>query len=228
MILEVIATSIKDAIVAAENGADRIELVSGIAEGGLTPSYGLIKGVVNTIDIPVNVMIRPHSLSFCYNKEDLTTMIEDIKVVRKLGAKGIVLGSLKRDSTIDTTALSQLLSVAGELDVTFHRAFDEVNDQEEALTTLFGFPQVNRILTSGGRQNVLDATNQINKLVGLTSNKSCNIIAGSGLTIDNLKEFIDKTTVKEIHFGSGVRFNGHALEPIDSDRVRSVINMIRN
>ncbi|MFD0673548.1 copper homeostasis protein CutC [Cohnella sp. GCM10027633] len=38
MILEVIATTVADAKDASRYGADRIELVTGIAEGGLTPS----------------------------------------------------------------------------------------------------------------------------------------------------------------------------------------------
>lgn len=223
-----IATSAMDAQVAVENGTNRIELVSGITEGGLTPSYDLIKEAVSSVIIPVNVMIRPHCHSFCYSKEDIRTMMEEIKVVRKLGASGIVLGALKCDYTIDVTALQKLLSVAGTLDVTFHRAFDEVGDQEAALNTLFDFPQINRILTSGGEQSVIQATNQIKRLVQLTKNKPCSIIAGSGLTVENVNEFIDQTGVQEIHIGSGVRCDGQALKPIDPERLRSIVKVTRN
>ncbi len=65
IILEVIATTVTDAVIAEKSGADRIELVTGMLEGGLTPSYGLIEEVVRSVSIPVQVMVRPHSRSFC-------------------------------------------------------------------------------------------------------------------------------------------------------------------
>jgi len=221
--IEIIATTVNDAKVAEENGADRIELITGIAEGGLTPSYGLIKEVVHTVDIPVNVMIRPHSYSFCYSNEDIMTMIEDIKVVRDIGANGVVLGTLNRDNTIDVEALEKLLSVAGDLDVTFHRAFDEVMDQQEALITLLRYPQINRILTSGGKPNVTDAKDVIKNLLQLTKNNPLQILAGSGFTADNVAAFVEQTGVEEIHFGSGVRFDGQSLKPVNPEKVREIV-----
>lgn len=226
MTLEVIAISVNDAIVAAKNGADRIELVTSLAEGGLTPSYGLIKEVVRSVDIPVNVMIRPHSNSFCYSEEDLLVMMADIKIARELGATGIVLGKLKQDQTIDTMALEKFLSLAVDMDVTFHRAFDEVANQEAALQTLLKYPQVNRILTSGGKSSVIQAVNQIKNLVDLTQDKPLRILAGSGLTLENVKGFISQTGVEEVHFGSGVRIDGTAVNAVDPEKIRSVAGII--
>ena len=96
--LEIIATSVEDAIVIEKGGADRIELVSALSEGGLTPSYGLVHRVIGAVNIPVNVMIRPHSLSFVYSDEDLLCMLEDIKQAKALGANGVVFGMLDSQS----------------------------------------------------------------------------------------------------------------------------------
>jgi copper homeostasis protein len=222
MIVEVIATSVTEAIDAGQNGADRIELVSALNEGGLTPSYGLIKEVITSVDIPVNVMVRPHSQSFSYDKGDLLTMIEDIKVIRELGAAGIVIGVLTADNTIDMEALKKLLSVSGDLDVTFHRAFDVVANQEEALKTIFEFKQINRVLTSGGEESVLNATSQIKKLVTVTKNSSCSILPGAGLTVDALYDFVLNTGVNEVHFGNGVRYNGENKAAIDKDKLQQI------
>ncbi|MFK4998702.1 copper homeostasis protein CutC [Bacillus sp. N9] len=223
MKIEIIATTVEEAKIAEANGADRIELITGIAEGGLTPSYGLIKEVVNAVRIPVNVMIRPHSYSFSYNEGDVNTMIEDIQVVRELGANGVVLGTLNDDRTINTDALEKLLAVAGDLDVTFHRAFDEVVDQEAALDVLLRYPQINCILTSGGKPNVTDAAEQIKKLVQLTEGKPLQILAGSGLTAENVDAFVAETGVAEIHFGSAVRVDGKSLKPVDPEKVRAIV-----
>lgn len=93
MKLEVIATTLTDALLAAQGGADRIELVTGILEGGLTPGPGLIREVVRRVSIPVHVMVRPHSQSFVYDEYDLQTMKEDIAFIKASGAAGIVVGT---------------------------------------------------------------------------------------------------------------------------------------
>jgi copper homeostasis protein len=151
MLLEVIATTVKDALLAEQSGADRIELITGILEGGLTPSYGLIDEVVHSTNIPVQVMIRPHSQSFCYDQRDLKVMMKDIQTVKRIGAHGIVLGALTSDRRIDHETLRRLLDEAEGLSVTFHRAFDEVSNLEKAIEELLSYSQIDRVLTSGGK-----------------------------------------------------------------------------
>jgi copper homeostasis protein len=222
MRIEVIATDLTDAKLADQHGADRIELVTGMAEGGLTPSYGLIEEVVRRVMIPAYVMIRPQSRSFCYSRDDLDTMIKDIQTVKRLGAPGVVLGALTKEKTIDETALSLLLEAAEGLDITFHRAFDEVADQEAALKVLLRYPQVTRVLTSGGKRSALDAVPQMAKLVRLAEGTHLTILAGSGLTVESLPAFSAQTGVKEVHFGSGVRVGGKSLAPIDPVKLEAL------
>ncbi|KPC73850.1 copper homeostasis protein [Thermoactinomyces vulgaris] len=222
MRIEVIATDLTDAKLADQHGADRIELVTGMAEGGLTPSYGLIEEVVRRVTIPAYVMIRPHSRSFCYSRDDLDTMIKDIQTVKRLGAPGVVLGALTKEKTIDETALSLLLEAADGLDITFHRAFDEVADQEAALKVLLRYPQVTRVLTSGGKHSALDAVPQMAKLVRLAEGTHLTILAGSGLTVESLPAFSAQTGVKEVHVGSGVRVGGKSLAPIDPAKLEAL------
>lgn len=92
MLIEFIAVTVEDAKLIERSGADRIELVSGLTEGGITPSYGLIEKVVNSVNIPVNVMVRPHAQSFCYSEDDITIMKNDIRIIRSIGANGVVFG----------------------------------------------------------------------------------------------------------------------------------------
>ena len=226
MILEVITTSVRDAKLAQEYGANRIELISGITEGGVTPSYGLIEQIVHAVSIPVHVMVRPHANSFCYDKDDLTVMSRDIRQIRELGANGIVMGLLKQDKQIDISALETLLGEAGHLSVTFHRAFDELEDQMAGLKKLAEYPSVRRILTSGGKANVLDAELEIADLVKASTELSLNILAGSGLSVDRLDDFIRRTGVQEVHMGTGVRVNHRALEPIDRQKLQAAATII--
>ncbi len=207
---------------AEQAGADRIELITAFQEGGLTPSYGLIASVVKELQIPVNVMVRPHSYSFVYGQDDLYTMREDIRTIRELGAAGIVIGCLTPERKIDIAALEALLEEAKGLDVTFHRAFDEAADLLQAVDVLTGYPQINRVLTSGGKTSALDAISEISVLVEKTKGTQLSILAGSGLTVESLAGFIEQTGVTEVHFGSGVRYDQDARQPIDPQKIESI------
>ncbi|WP_338042318.1 copper homeostasis protein CutC [Paenibacillus alba] len=225
MLLEVIATTVRDAVLAEQSGADRIELITGILEGGLTPSYGLIDEVVHSTTIPVQVMIRPHSQSFCYDQRDLSVMIKDIQTVKRIGAYGIVLGALTSERRIDHETLRRLLDEAEGLSVTFHRAFDEVSNLEKALEELLAYSQIDRVLTSGGKPNVLDAQEEIRQLVKQTAPSHLRILAGSGLTVSAIPAFLQATGVKEIHFGRGVRMNNNPLDEIDTGKIKNIKNI---
>lgn len=228
MLLEVIATTVRDALLAEQSGADRIELITGILEGGLTPSYGLIDEVVHSTNIPVQVMIRPHSQSFCYNQRDLGVMMKDIQTVKRIGAHGVVLGALTPDHRIDHETLRRLLDETEGLSVTFHRAFDEVSNLEKALEELLSYSQIDRVLTSGGKPNVLDAQEEISRLVKQTEHSHLQVLAGSGLTVSAIPSFLQSTGVKEIHFGRGVRVDHNPLNEIDIEKIKDIKNIGRD
>ncbi|QHW31146.1 copper homeostasis protein CutC [Paenibacillus rhizovicinus] len=222
MLLEVIALTPEDARAAAEHGADRIEFVSVIEEGGLTPSLALIEETAAACSLPIHVMIRPHSKSFMYAEADMEQMIRDMGSLRKAGANAFVLGALTPERTVDEEKLKRLLDAADGLPVTFHRAFDEARHLEEAFETLTRYPQVRTILTSGGKPSVLDAADEIARLVSLSRGTGIEIMAGSGLTPASAAGFASATGVRSVHFGSGVRVNGSQTAPIDPVRLSAV------
>lgn len=228
MKLEVIATNLTDAILAEQGGADRIELVTGILEGGLTPGPGLIREAVSQLKIPVHVMVRPHSQSFVYDEHDLRTMQEDIAFIKESGAAGVVLGALTSSGEVDTAALDVLLSGTSGLNVTFHRAFDEIEDQLSALKVLSAYPQINRILTSGGPAPAPQSAPQIKKLVEAASGTGIGILAGYGLSVPVLQEFQLATGVREVHFGSALRHGGDNLQAVDPGRVQAAKKILND
>ncbi|AXF06641.1 copper homeostasis protein [Paraburkholderia graminis] len=227
VLLEVIATTVADARLAAQAGADRLELVTAMGEGGLTPSIGLIEAVVNAVSIPVNVIVRPHSRSFVYDADDHALMLHDVRAVKAAGANGVVIGMLNVDGEIDREQLARAIDAADGLAVTFHRAFDEVRDQRKALDVLLGFDAVTNVLTSGAQPSVLNAEATIRALVRQAAGSHCTVLAGAGLTVDAVAGFVSRTQVQAVHFGSGVRVGGNGLAPIDIDkvaRVRALLN----
>ncbi len=117
VLLEVIATTVADARLAARAGADRLELITAMGEGGLTPSLGLIEAVVAAVDIPVNVIVRPHSRSFVYVADDYAVMLRvTCGAVAAAAAHGVVIGMLKPDGEIDREGWRGLSTLARSRD----------------------------------------------------------------------------------------------------------------
>lgn len=219
--LEVIATTLEDALQAEAGGADRIELVADLHQGGLTPEMSLVREITSAVSIPVHVMIRPHSRSFHMHESDIDKMLRDSQAAHQAGAAALVWGVLTKEQTIARQALESLLE-ATPLAVTFHRAFDEIQDQEEALKILLNYGQIRSVLTSGGAASALQATKRLQELASLTRGHSLQVMAGGGLTLDSLTEFLRSAQVPIVHLGTGVRKNGRVEEAVDVDMVRKV------
>jgi copper homeostasis protein len=225
-LLEVIATTVADARAAERGGADRLELITAMGEGGLTPSIGLIECVTEAVRIPVNVIVRPHSRSFTYDADDYAVMLRDVRAIASTRANAIVIGMLNADGSIDEDGLSRVIDAADGKQITFHRAFDEARDLFKAFDILTKFDAVTNVLTSGGKPSVLDAETTIAKLVAQSKGTRCTVLAGAGLTVDAVAPFVASTGVSAVHFGSGLRVEGKALAPVDEARVRRVRELL--
>lgn len=201
--LEIIAVTPEEAAMAEQAGAGRIELVSALAEGGLTPGFGLMKRTVMAVRVPVNVMIRPHSRGFQYSPSDIEVMKAEIEAARSVGVNGVVFGTLDGDGAVHRAHLEELLAVAKGLEVTFHRAIDDARDPVEAVRTLSRYPAIRTILTSGGRGRVED---HLATLVRMREAAGpVRVMAGGGLTLENTPRIVRETGLLDYHYGTAVR-----------------------
>jgi copper homeostasis protein len=146
-------------------------------------------------------------------------MCSDIRAIKGLRANGIVVGALTPHDKVDHSAMSRLLQEADGLSVTFHRAFDQIAEREEALREIARYPQIRHILTSGGQNSVLDSVDEIIRLRTLAEQYGITILAGSGLTIPSLESFVRASGVTEVHFGTGVRAVRQGLAVVDTEKV---------
>ncbi|MEF2093452.1 copper homeostasis protein CutC [Bacillus sp. CFBP9009] len=225
MYIEFIATTIEDAIIIEESGADRIELVSSLAEGGLTPSHALIEAVVNSVKIPVNVMVRPHSQSFCYTQNDFEIMKKDIEIIRSLGANGVVLGALNENNEINRPYLEELLTVCEGLEITFHRAIDETNDPVISAKMLAQYPEITTILTSGGHGDFPSRMKIIQQMKRVCGDIA--ILVGSGLNKDNILSIHSELHTGHYHFGTAVRKNNSIIEGVTLEKAKEIVNLLK-
>lgn len=184
-------------------GATRVELCSSLYEGGTTPSFGVIKCCREVLrHTRLNVMIRPRGGDFLCSEHDLKCMDYEIEAARDLGADGLVFGCLTADGDIDLKALDFLMKKAGSTEVTFHRAFDMVRDPKTSLEQLIE-RGVCRLLTSGLRPKAVQGMETIAALNAQSAGR-IKIMAGSGVSPENIKELAEKTGIREFHFSAKV------------------------
>ncbi len=199
--VEICVDSIESAVAADRGRADRIELCSNLAEGGVTPSAGLIATVLSRVSLAVFVMVRPRSGDFCYSADEFRAMQQDVATAKQLGADGVVFGLLNEDGRVDVARTHQLVELARPLKVTFHRAFDVARDLNEALEELVR-AGVDRVLTSGGEQNAALGRIKIAELNRAAKDQTKDriiVMAGAGITEQNVRELLIETGVREIH-----------------------------
>lgn len=195
--IEIAVTDYRSAAAAEKGGADRIELCSALSEGGLTPSYGLIKKCRNDIEIPVFPIIRPRAGDFLYTQEEFEIMQNDVLFCKESGCQGIVTGFLLPDGIIDKERTRIITETAYPMQVTFHRAFDRCRDPFTALEDIIN-AGCHRILTSAQKLRAIEGTGLIKQLIEAAKNR-ISIMPGSGVRKENIKELAEKTGATEFH-----------------------------
>lgn len=237
---EIVVFNIESAINAQKGGADRIELCDNPAEGGTTPSFGVMEIVRQAVSMDVFAMVRPRGGDFVYSAFEYYAMKRDIEMCKRASMDGVVLGILKPDGTLDKDRCKKLIDAARPMKVTCHRAFDVTRDPFEALEACIevGF---DRILTSGQAQTAPEGLTLIKELVERAGNR-ISIMPGSGIHEGNAKQIIDSTGAKEIHFSakefhqsdsnSSIRFTDALPEQMGKfitnvDKVRMVVEMLK-
>lgn len=185
---------------AIAGGADRIELCSALALGGLTPSAGLIAAARQS-PVPVLAMIRPRAGGFVWTPAETRAMRHEIAAVRQAGLAGVVLGASRPDGTLDTETLATLVAEAEGMETTLHRCFDLTPDPLDALeqAVALGFA---RILTSGQARTAPEGIALVTRLHAKAAGR-ITILAGGGITPQNARLFT-AAGLREIHASCSV------------------------
>ena len=197
----------ESAIAAQRGGADRIELCSALTIGGLSPDSALYKNVRRHTDLPVRVLLRPRAGDFCYSSYEFEVLCDEVREYRKLGADVVVIGCLTPDGQIDTGRMDQLCSLAGDMDITFHRAFDMVRDAHEALEQIRRLG-ITTVLTSGLSASVERGKDTICSLIE-SAGDDVQIMPGGGVTEKNIGRLASELGAKAFHMSAKTLVNGN-------------------
>lgn len=196
-VLEIAANSLASALAAQEGGASRIELCAALELGGLTPSPAQIALVRESLSIPVHVLVRPRAGDFAYGDEEHATMLADIAYCAAAGCDGVVVGTLTVDGDVDVARCRELVSAAGGLDLTFHRAIDVCRDPAAALEAVIGLG-FRRVLSSGGAASAMEGSAVLRRLVEQAAGRIA-VMPGAGIGAGNIGALMVATGAREFH-----------------------------
>lgn len=222
-ILEIACFNIPSAVIAFENGADRIEICEDVSCGGKTPSDSVIDEIIlKTGNIQRMVMIHREGNQYCYANQDVEWMENRIHQLNEKKIHGYVFGALTMDGEPDYKILKRLLRAANGRPCTFHRAFDNLENKREMMERLIdiGFA---RILTSGGKGNAMDNLAVLSDLQAAAAGRII-ILAGGGLRSGHAENLIQQTKVNEIH-SSAIIKNGTANTD-EVKRLKAICNSL--
>lgn len=185
-ILEVCVDSLASARAAIRGGADRLELCSGLALGGLTPYPELLEQIRAESDIAIRCLMRPRAGDFLYSPEEIRLMARQISALRRAGADGFVIGCLTAHGELDKTALAPLLDAASGSGLTLHRCIDVSCDPLVTYSEAgkLGFDTV---LTSGAAGTCMAGLETIASLLALRDSAGGpQVLIGAGITANRI------------------------------------------
>jgi copper homeostasis protein len=231
MKIELCAASFEAIKLAKEFNVDRIELCQNLEQGGLTPSAGFIDYALST-GLETHVLIRPRAGGFCYNEEEFLIMLREIEYCKKIGAHGVVVGVLSEKNEINSEQMERISDISGNLQVTFHRAFDDTIEWKRSMEMLINFG-VKRILTSGVSSNVDSGFIVLKEMVKFAKGR-IEIMAGGGVNAANIQKIAKEISPDAIHFSGTTKtlldeeslFSETILQ-VDRKKVTRITEMIR-
>lgn len=215
--LEVIALHAADAERAEAGGADRVELLGSMDDGGMSPEPVVVEQVRRATSIQIRPMVRLRP-GFGTDGGEVSRLQGLISSYREAGADGVVLGFLNGYSQVDVDVVTALTD--GSLPWTFHRAIDRCLDRDEAWQALLPLPGLTQVLTAGsvrgveqGLDDLLARAKSNPKIAKLT-------MAGGGLQAEHVPWLV-RAGVRAFHIGSPARPGGSYTAYVDSALVQT-------
>lgn len=196
IILEVCVDDAAGIQAAVAGGADRIELCSALALGGLTATPGLMALAARSA-IPTRALIRPRAGGFHYSEAEVDVLRRDIDAAREAGLAGVVIGACGADGLLDEDLVAELAARARGMEVALHRAVDMLADPLAAVD-LAAALGIATILTSGGATSAVEGAATIAAMQARAGGR-VEILPGGGINAANAAQLLQVTGVRALH-----------------------------
>ncbi len=225
VLLEVIVTNLTEALAAESGGADRLEIVRDLEQGGLTPSVSLVADIVQAVSVPVRVMIRDNATMSIASAAEVKHLRSSAERFVDLGVDGLVAGFLDA-GRIDFSTMTAALPQSLVTNVTFHRAFDETANQSCVLRQLAEIRQVDRVLTRGGEGRWDERYGNVARWQREAGSKLIMLFA-VGLNSSRLGEIAANAEIQEVHVGRAARIPHTPSGIVNRDQVAALKSLLQ-
>lgn len=142
-------------------------------------------------------MVRVRGGNFVYLKDEIEIMKEDIKIFKKLGVKGVVLGCLIFDNKIDLELIKELVDLVYFMEVIFYKVIDEILNFFDYIDGLVNIG-IKRILIFGGKVIVFEGKDLINEMIKKINGRLKIVVVGKVIK-ENLNDLFNLIFVDEFY-----------------------------
>ena len=222
--LEVIASTLKDALAAWEGGATRLELAVNVEQGGTTPPVALVESIAQRVPLPLRIILRDNETFQLTGSAELAGLKHKAKAFADIGINGLVTGHVK-DGALDLETLEEIISCVPAMDFTVHHVLEQTANPVDSLISLRLFPNVDKALIRGGNGTLLERMSRIMACARAFGNGRA-VIVGGDVTLEMLEPLQRGTQIREFHLGRAVRTLEHASAPVDVRKVQRACNIL--
>ena len=222
-LLEVIACSVGDAVAAEKGGASRLEIVRDLGRGGLTPPFALVAKIKQAVNLPLRVMLRESDGYGTNRPDEIDRLCAAAMQFATLDVDGFVLGFLK-DGQVDVERTQRVLACA-QVRATFHHAFEGASDKLSALQAIKTVPQVDRVLSSGGADDLELRVQRLAQYAKAAA-PELSVLAGGGVEADAILKIGRETTIREFHVGRAARAGFQVEGCVQSSLVSELVKKL--
>ena len=205
--VEVCCASLSEALAADRAGVDSVELCAWLPSGGVTPSMGLVREVLERVQVRVRVLVRCRPGDFHYTEDEQAVMLRDVEAFGGQSGVGLVVGALDAVGRVDRHFVRAVQQRAPIAEVTFHRAIDGCRDPLEALASCRQLG-VQRVLTSGAATLAMEGVGTLSRMICEAG--EVRLAAAGGIGPGNVVDLVESTGVKEVHFAAQRPLSGDA------------------
>ncbi|TAM79226.1 MAG: hypothetical protein EPN47_19655 [Acidobacteria bacterium] len=225
--LEVIVSSVEDALAAYHGGASRMAIEVQLDQGGLTPPLTLVKSILREAPLTARVMLRldvRSQLDFTLRgRQQLEEVKSHARALSRLSIDGLLTG-YSRDGVLDLETLSGIIDAAPVMHYTIHNVIEFTKDPLAALRSLRDFQQIDRAMVTCGRGSLAERILRIPDYEAALGPKRQIVLGGLGL--DMLSTLRRHSNIRTFHLGTAVRTPQAAFGKVDRAKVQEAHNLI--
>lgn len=207
-----------DAGPAERGGADRLELVGSLDDGGMAPEPRLVAEVRRRTSLELRPMLRLRE-GFGTDGGEVSRLKGLAAAYLSAGADGLTVGFINRIGDVDRDVIVEVLAETG-CPWTFHRGFDTALDTDRAWEDVRHLPKLDTVRTAGSARTVEHGLDDLVRRAKQDPALAALMMAAGELQPDQVP-WLARAGITKFHVSQQVRPGGSWKAYVDEPLVRS-------